>query len=539
MNTTMSGRSPRLRHTSLWLSLSEKVLLVALVALLVVFISQLPVSFLQAQATSQPDVEVSINDASLGADEVAEITILVKNESPGNDIDALQFNVDFTDQQDPDEVNVLIQADNLSSVTRTVALSVPSGYYLDYVEGSTQYLFGRDAGTRTTEAVTDINGVSPLAFEDGFTVNNLDSGPDAWAYVTFGVRAVAARPTVFHPDIEFFKYVANTSRGEDLTDQRTETSLSGDEVVTVQLFIHNKVLESTAHNVRVSDERPGLNSTLTGRIFSSEQGERTSAVRLNGNGGEVHIVPGSVVLRDIDGVIVRTLTDSEVDDLFNGGYLLNGDGDLNGCWEFMRALEYKVTLTEAGSPEIARLGINKKVQFNGRLYDSVSKAVNLYDAGERVEYEITVENVGDERAEDVEIEDILPVYLDFHSCSDGCDYDSSSRLVTWNIGDLDPGQDETVSFTAEVKDILPQGDRTQENIATACADNASCRTDNAIIWIDGPDITTTRVTEERVVREVERKKVLSTVRELPVDGPGDPVINGLARVMLWVGELID
>ncbi len=513
----------------------EILLLCALVSVLFYWSSLATVGYLQAEATSQPEASISITNPNLGADETATIEVLIKNEQVNNDIDQLLLRAYFNDQQNPSNFKVSLQADDLSAVNLTTDLQVPNDYYLDYVAGSTQVLIGEPV--EKTTPVADINGVSPLAFTDGYVLHNLQGGVNNWLRLRFQVKAVASRPTVFHPDIEFFKYVANISAGESLTDKQTDTAIAEGETVVIQLFIHNQILESLAHNVRVIDEYPELNSLLTGSVISSEDGELTSNIQLTGT-GELYLVEGSVVIKDAAGSILETLSSSEADELFTSGMLLNGNGELKGCWEFMRSIEYQVRLEAKGGVEVATISLQKKVIFNGHAYDSVDKAVNLYDPGEEVLFEMKVKNVGEELAEDVEIEDVLPLYLDFVTCSDHCDYDSGSRVVNWELGDLEVAEEQLVQLTAVVKDVLPQGDRTQENLATGSANNASSRVDNALIWINGPDIITTHVTEDKIIRQVEKQQVLAQVKYLPVDGPADPIINGVVWLLLQLNAFV-
>ena len=247
--------------------------------------------------------------------------------------------------------------------------------------------------------------------------------------------------------------------------------------------------------------------------------------------GDLKIVPGSLVAKDRNGTILKTFSDSEVSKLFGEGLKLNEDGILKGCWEFMRTLEYKVTLDNAGSVGNADISIDKKVRFNSQTYDNVDRSINLYDTSETVDYEITVKNNTSEKAIDVDVEDTLPTYLDFVSCSDSCSYNSSNRMLTFSLGDLAGNSERKLSLSARVKSVLPEGDRTQENLATACADNTGCRNDSAIIWINGPDITTSQVVEDKIIRQTIRQQVLQGVTQLPLTGSDNFLIT--QGIKLW------
>ncbi len=87
---------------------------------------------------------------------------------------------------------------------------------------------------------------------------------------------------------------------------------------------------------------------------------------------------------------------------------------------------------------------------------NISKSHNLpagtpVEAGAEMIYTIEYGVTGREPAPNVVIKDPLPLALDFVSASNGGVYDPVTRLVSWNLGTLDPGTTGSVTLTVKVK----------------------------------------------------------------------------------------
>lgn len=87
--------------------------------------------------------------------------------------------------------------------------------------------------------------------------------------------------------------------------------------------------------------------------------------------------------------------------------------------------------------------------------------------GQSVTYQIEFSNIGNQDALGVVITDTLAAETTFVSCSDGCD-SSAAPVVTWDAGDLAPGDGGTYTITVTVADPVPSGTRTiVNNVAIA------------------------------------------------------------------------
>ena len=184
------------------------------------------------------------------------------------------------------------------------------------------------------------------------------------------------------------------------------------------------------------------------------------------------VAPGSDgVFGTADDVTMATATTDA-----NGHYLFNGlpDGDyqvivtdLNGRLlgytqtygvpdtdNNGQVSPYAATITGGNAVLTADFGY-----ADGHLLDVVK--VDNVAAGQPVEagadmiYTISYSASGREPAPNVTLRDILPTQVDFVSASDGGTYDAVTRLVTWNLGNLNPGDNGSVTLTVHVKKPLP------------------------------------------------------------------------------------
>src|SRR5438034_403595 len=84
--------------------------------------------------------------------------------------------------------------------------------------------------------------------------------------------------------------------------------------------------------------------------------------------------------------------------------------------------------------------INKTVQNpnTNQFVDNITSNTAVFIPGENVNFQINVTNSGSASLNNVTITDNLPGYLNYAS-SDGS-YNSSTRVVSINVGTLTPGQ---------------------------------------------------------------------------------------------------
>ncbi len=288
----------------------------------------------------------SSKSVTLTAGQEAQLRMQVVNTNPGNNIDRLYFKAFFSNDPNPTVFNAEIKADNLPRHNDAVSVSVPSGHILQYVSGTTIYDVDDRPEFRTRTVVPDINGTSQLAFDPGLSISNVQGGPHTWIWMYFKVKAVSASAgtSVIKPQIALDKTIANVSKGQTLDEKRTNVSVETGETARVRLFVRNTIAQSKATGVSVKDEAPGGTASpqnKTAAVTTVDAGSASSLVTISLSGNQpISVVPGSVVVKDIAGKIVKTLNASEEAEFFGAGWKLEG-GELWGTFEFARFIEYE------------------------------------------------------------------------------------------------------------------------------------------------------------------------------------------------------
>ncbi len=307
-----------------------------------------------AGATKQPNYSLKVRNVTDGATfdgsansvtldngEVAQFRMQVGNLEEGNDIESLRFKAFFNDEVNPTEFHADIKADELAWVGGLVNVNVPNGTYLEYIPGTTVFDVDDRLEHFVRTNVPDVNSTSPLAFNEGFRLTNIEAGPHTWIWMYFNVKVVDTQPVVINPRLDMTKYVANLSDGQDFADKQTSVTVDPGETIGIQIVVKNGVAESTLHNVVLSDQKPAGNVSpqfLTAKV-TADEASTNKLIKVNINETqEITVIAGSVVLKDLFGNTIKTLSTSEVNKLFEGGL---GLGDIHGTFEFAKVIEYK------------------------------------------------------------------------------------------------------------------------------------------------------------------------------------------------------
>jgi len=312
-----------------------------------------------ATATDQPGYILQVRNVSSGgtfegtaktatllSGQEAQLRMTVLNSPVGNNIDRLYFKAFFSNQVNPTVFNAEIKADSLPTHNDAVGFSVPENHILQYVPGTTIYDTDDRVEFRTRTVVPDINNISQLAFDPGLSFSNVLGGPNTWIWMYFKVKAVPATSgnPVIKPQIALDKVVANVSKGQSLDEKRTNVSVDTGETTRIRLFVRNTIAQSKATNVIIKDEAPGgtaSSQNKTATVTTADAGSASSLVTINLSGNQpINVVPGSVVVKDIAGGIVKTLDQAEETAFFGSGWKLES-GDLWGTFEFARFIEYE------------------------------------------------------------------------------------------------------------------------------------------------------------------------------------------------------
>jgi len=100
--------------------------------------------------------------------------------------------------------------------------------------------------------------------------------------------------------------------------------------------------------------------------------------------------------------------------------------------------------------------------------------------GQQLDYDLTVTNRAEWAATGVVVADELPANTTFVSASDGGAYDSATRTVTWNLGDLAGGAEKVVRVSVTVSQDVTDGDTVINHASVTtdqgCFDEDGCTT---------------------------------------------------------------
>ncbi|MGI5827913.1 MAG: hypothetical protein ACOX6V_02715 [Patescibacteria group bacterium] len=146
--------------------------------------------------------------------------------------------------------------------------------------------------------------------------------------------------------------------------------------------------------------------------------------------------------------------------------------------------------------------------------DNIPRDELVFSSGETVTFELRVTNTGNIVVHQVTLKDFLPNWLEWQS---GGDTSGGSGVVQFEVFDLDPGETETRSFQARIKDT------------SALSEMAMCVTNKVVAMFDSEeDIDTANfcIAREAVVEKEEivvKEKVLG-VEELPPTGTNFPLV---------------
>jgi uncharacterized repeat protein (TIGR01451 family) len=133
------------------------------------------------------------------------------------------------------------------------------------------------------------------------------------------------------------------------------------------------------------------------------------------------------------------------------------------------------------------------VSINANPNLSISKSATLennpLNPGDDIEYTVTLQNVGDTNAEDVEMSDPIPGYTNYktgtllyngasQTDTNDSDYgrlDAVNNSVKFDIGTMPPSMTSTMKFTVTVNSSLSTGTTDLDNTATGSASNTASK----------------------------------------------------------------
>lgn len=248
---------------------------------------------------------------------------------------------------------------------------------------------------------------------------------------------------------------ANFTQGE--TDWHDPVSAKLGDTINWNVYLHNGVEGTTAHDVHVQVDMPSNQSSehiLKAEIDSDDTNVFSDTAKLISNEDlNLEYITGTTELWDRNGHKVKDLPDGITKDGIN-------IGDIQGCWPYAVFVVFKTKtfVTPVGEVDIYKYvrNVEKNEEFTGGT---------LAKTTDKLEYQIVIENNSNIRV-DFKIIDHLPEYVEYSQDSLIAEfnnheitiYDQEEDLFdTYKQLHLEAGKTMRLTFQAMVKETTPIG----------------------------------------------------------------------------------
>ncbi|MFH1749304.1 MAG: hypothetical protein ABH837_00165 [bacterium] len=249
---------------------------------------------------------------------------------------------------------------------------------------------------------------------------------------------------------------ANLTQGEKNWHDPVNANLG--DIINWNVYLHNGVEGTTAHNVKVQVELPQT-ETASHKLQANIQSDNTkiftdSATLITSGDSKLNYISGSTELWDRNGHKVKDLPDGIVE---NTGINI---GDIQGCWPYAVFIVFKTntSITPKGYVDIYKSvrNIQKNEQFSS---STVAKTTD------KLEYQIIIENNTNHRV-DFKIIDHLPEFVNYIQDSLIAEfnnnhvniYETQSELFdTYKQLHLEVGKVLRLTFSVDIKTSTPVG----------------------------------------------------------------------------------
>jgi len=182
--------------------------------------------------------------------------------------------------------------------------------------------------------------------------------------------------------------------------------------------------------------------------------------------------------------------------------------------------------------EDAKLSVDKTIynpksgQYEDHVKSTGGSNPYVFGYNETIKFKITVKNTGDVKIKDINMYDALPTFLKYKS-GDGDDR-KDGKEVKFEVGDLEPGEEESYIFRAEIENggISPNSDKIcLTNMATAKGEREDNQKDEESV-----DYSNFCITLGKVLGSSKEK-----ITKLPTTGSEDFLIPAVSVGLILIG----
>jgi len=243
----------------------------------------------------------------------------------------------------------IVDAEQIQAVFSDAHVNLPAGKKLIYRANSTRvYGYQDSVGT----SIPDVNGQSALITPQGLRINQIRGGSDQYKhwYVFFADIVNTSVPTPKPaPSMEMKKEVNNLTANSGFV---SSVSAAKGDVLEYRIWVHNKVVGSTAQNLVVKDELPvAEGQTFVNKAIVSGSNFTTISSTANVNTafvGRLEYVPNTTRVfghaDNSEGSLVADVSGKSK--LFTTGVKFD---EMKGCFEFEKFVTFRVKVIK---PEV-------------------------------------------------------------------------------------------------------------------------------------------------------------------------------------------
>ena len=300
----------------------------------------------QTASTGWQDISVSAN-----ANDSVAFQVYYHNGVAGSIANNTRVRLNFpTLAQNTINVGASLSADNASLVTDSVTINNSSAQKLSFDTTSIKWYANRSATPTIVPATLVGSGFIEL------NIGDIQGGWEYQGYVTFTANlvneTVNATPQFNYMTADL-KTLNVANRTANTGWQDNSVSAATNDSVAFQVYYHNGVINTVAHNTRVRLNFP-INAQNTININVSLGADNASAVTdnvtINNSTAQKLVIDNN----SIKWYPNRSQTPTTVTATASGaGYTELNIGDINGCWEYQGYVTFTASLVNDTTPGLA------------------------------------------------------------------------------------------------------------------------------------------------------------------------------------------
>ncbi|MFC1656663.1 hypothetical protein ACFL14_01700 [Patescibacteria group bacterium] len=304
------------------------------------------------------------------------------------------------------------------------------------------------------------------------------------AFFVFVQALVPGSASALNPRFNFLAGDYELLRGANSTagEQDWHDPISGKigDVISWNVYYHNGVEQTTAHNTKIQVNLPDTASTqlkLQGKLWADNADLVSDYGTVNLNtAGKIRYIPNSTIWYKDGSTTPQNLPDG----ITEAGVNL---GDIQGCWPYAGFVVFQTEIVSS----IISIEIDKKVGNSSEDPHTQNwYKENIAEPNQTLAYRLYIKNTGNDTIQNLKVRDILPEHVSYISGTtkaytyqtgtdgqelpDGITSSSGINLGSYEPGDVNSG---FIVFQVKIANLTNPGTYTLTNTAESWADNVA------------------------------------------------------------------